>query len=186
MVATRKLAGKKSPQLPKKATGFVETSTTRWDGNDAVAQWGLDRGQDPSYAIPRDAINSDLRLQGSPLIRLTGDEFVTSVESQLNLLADLTATVGSGPLTNNNAVTFATETVDDESSLYEQTVGNFASTSSQNLSLPTGTSVQVGTNSFLGSIAFKTNTTGALQVMASYGSHVAAKAYWEFRINAAN
>jgi len=186
MVATRKLAGKKGPQLPKKATGFVETSTTRWDGNDAVAQWGLDRGQDPSYAIPRDAINSDLRLQGSPLIRLTGDEFVTSVESQLNLLADLTATVGSGPLTNNNAVTFATETVDDESSLYEQTVGNFASTSSQYLSLPTGTSVQVGTNSFLGSIAFKTNTTGALQVMASYGSHVAAKAYWEFRINAAN
>src|SRR5690349_10411817 len=142
MVATRKLAGKKGPQLPKKATGFVETSTTRWDGNDAVAQWGLDRGQDPSYAIPRDSINSDLRLQGSPLLRLLGDEFCSSAESQINLLADLTSLVGTGPLTNNNSVTFATETIDDESPLYEQTVANFASASSKYLSVPTASAVQ--------------------------------------------
>jgi|GEM_PF-2106965 len=186
MVATRKLAGKKGPQLPKKATGFVETSTTRWDGNDAVAQWGLDRGQDASYAIPRDAINSDMRLQGSPLVRLIGDEFCSSAESQINLLADLTSLVGTGPLTNNNTVTFATETVDDESPLYEQTVANFVSASSQYLSVPTASAVQVGTNSFQDGIFFNTSTSGALQIMYSYGSHVAGKAYWEARINAAN
>jgi len=186
MVATRKLAGKKGPQLPKKATGFVETSTTRWDGNDAVAQWGLDRGQDTSYAIPRDAINSDMRLQGSPLVRLIGDEFCSNAESQINLLADLTSLVGTGPLTNNNTVTFATETVDDESPLYEQTVANFVSASSQYLSVPTASSVQVGTSSFQDGIFFNTSTSGALQIMYSYGSHVAGKAYWEARINAAN
>lgn len=186
MTYLTQVAGKKRPHLPKKATGFTESSTTRWDGNDAVAQYGIDRGIDPSYAIPRDAINSDLRLEGSPLIRLTGDEFCSNAESFIWLGQDKNILVGGATLTENNTPTYVIETSDDESSLYEQTVGNLVSGSSQYWSFPTAASVQVGTNSYQTSIAFKTSTTGVLQMMFSYGSHVAAKAYWELGINSSN
>ena len=183
---TTKLAGKTRPHLPKEATGFSATSTTIEDGNDAVAYARLFRGTNTVYGIPRDAINADTRLLGSPLARLTGDEFCANAESQINLLADLTSLVGSGPLTNNNTVTFVQEVTDDESPMWEQTYANFVSASSQYLSLPTAAAVQVGTSSFVSGVAFNNSTLGSLQIIFSYGSHVSAKAYWECRISSAN
>lgn len=186
-VGVTKIAGKKRPVTPKQITGASTISASKWDYTDGNAQSNIDRGQDPTYAMPRDAVNSDLRYLGSPLCRLIGDEFCANAESQIFLLADLTALVGTGPLTNNNGVTFAIDTSDDESPLWNQTVASLVSASSMYLSMPTASALQVGTSSFtVGGIGFKTSTSGAAQVIFSYGSHVAGKGYWECGITSGN
>lgn len=181
-MATYKLAGKKRPRLPKVLQGSFGTDSDadRHDGIDCVQEAKLFRGINPEYAIPRDAINADLRSEGSPLIRLTGDEFCQNAESFLALLEDLTVQVGGiGPLTNNNGVTFVRETDDDESPLYEELVANLVSGSLQHLSIPTAAAVEVGTGSFIASIWFKgTLPTNVYAALFQYGSAVAGEQQW--------
>lgn len=185
--APTNLAGKVRPVKPKNITGASQISTTEWDYTDGTTQSNMDRGQDPVYGMPRDAINADLRsLNDSPFTRLVGDSFCSATESQINLLSEsgFAATVGTGPLTNNNSVTQALDTSDDESPIWNNTVAVFASASSQYLSVPTAAAVQVGTNSYMATIAFKTITTSTLEYLFSYGSHVSGKGYWEIYFNA--
>lgn len=120
------------------------------------------------------------RQQGSPFIKLMGDEFCGTAESSLYLLEGLTSAIGGTTLTNNATVTFA---LDKD---YGNIVGNFVSASSQYLSLPTEASVQVGTGSFIYSAWFKTNTPTAFQVVAMYGSRVGGKQFIELGFDATN
>lgn len=120
--------------------------------------------------------------EGSPFIRLTGDEFATTAESALYLLEDLTSAIGGGALTNNNGVTFPTEADLPLRGFY---VGNFASASSQYLSRATEAQFEVGTGSFIASIWFKTSTTGAAMTLWSYGD-LGVLPYITVQINSSN
>lgn len=117
--------------------------------------------------------------EGSPFIRLTGDSFVSSTESALYLLKNVNQTVGGGSLTNVGTTPFT----------FDADFGNTVAVlngSSQYFSYATDSTVQVGTSSFMSSIAFKTTTTGVLQAIYSYGSHATGKGYWEARISSGN
>jgi hypothetical protein len=182
-----KIAGLKRPQKPKVLQGAnaTDSDANKHDGIDCVNEAQTLRGINPSYAIPRDAINADLRENGRSFVRLFGDEFPVNAESQINLLSDLTSLVGAGSLINNNAVTFPTETIDDESPLYEQIVANFVSSSTQYLSVASAAALQVGTASFHAAIIFQGLATSVREVLFSYGSHVTGKGYWEIGFNPA-
>jgi hypothetical protein len=187
-MATYKLAGRKRPRLPKILQGAQasDSDANRHDGIDCVQEAKLFRGINSEYAIPRDAINADLRSEGSPIIRLTGDEFCQTAESLIALLEDLSVQVGGiGPFTNNNGVTFVRETEDDESPLYEELVANLASASNQHLSIPTASALEVGTGSFIASIQFKSNTIGVYQKLFDYGSAQSGKGYYRVHIDTA-
>tara|TARA_R110002074_G_scaffold373818_1_gene550033 strand:- start:1389 stop:2963 length:1575 start_codon:yes stop_codon:yes gene_type:complete len=117
------------------------------------------------------ATNKNKHNEGSPLIRLTGDEFATTAESALYNLNDINSDNGGGVLTNNGTVTFA-----HDSDLGE-TVGTYNG-SSQYLSRATEAQFEVGTGSFTASIQFKTTVddTG-YDTLFSYGSAAVSK-FW--------
>ncbi len=182
------LANRKRPAKPKVLQGAyaADSDTNKHDGIDCANEAQIFRGNNSSYAIPRDAVNSDLRLHGTSFLRLFGDEFAANAESSLYLCADLTSAISGTSLTNNGTVTFVSHTLDDESPAFEYTVANFVSASSQYLSLATEASVQVGTGAFMAKIEFNISTLGAKQTLFSYGSHVASKGYWEIGVTSAN
>ena len=108
------------------------------------------------------ATNKTKHNEGSPLIRLTGDEFATTAESSLYNLNDINSDNSGGVLTNNGTVTFA-----HDSDLGE-TVGTYNG-SSQYLSRATEAQFEVGTGSFTASIQFKLNDVTAERTLFSYG-----------------
>lgn len=185
MPSIAKVVGKKRPNL-QEPSGYATASTTKWDGDDAIGQTRMDKGTDTAYAIPRDVINADLRdPNGSAKIRLTGDEFVFIKESYLALIEDATAAIGTSPMTNNNTVTFTEDTTNDETPQYLKTVGNFVAASSQYLSLPTDSTVEVGTGSFTASIKFKGTTLAGNVDLFNYGDTAVSEQYYRMYMTAA-
>jgi len=116
------------------------------------------------------------KAEGSPLIRLIGDEFATNAEASLYLLTDLTSEIGGGVLTNNNTVTF---NFDAE---HGYVVGDFVSASSQSLTRTTETQFEVGTGSFIVSEWFKTTAT-ATQSLFCYGDIAASEQNYNVEIS---
>lgn len=110
------------------------------------------------------------RQLGSPLIRLTGDEFCGTAESSLYLLENINSAISGTALTNHSA-TFALD------SDYGNIVASFSG--AQYLLLPTESSIQVGTGSFVVSIAFKTNSLQNTTIL-SVGDQAAGKPYYTF------
>ncbi len=163
-----RIGAKKRPNL-QEPSGYATASTTKWDGDDAVAATKILKGLDSTYAIPRDAINADLRSKGEAYVRLFGWDFCRTAETFLYLGEDETIDIGGASFSNTNAVTFSEETSKDESPLYLKTVADFVAASSQYLSFATASSVQLGTGSASVGIAFKTSTTSTAMRMFSYG-----------------
>ena len=119
------------------------------------------------------------KTEGSPLIRLTGDEFATTAESSLYLLEDTSSAISGTALTNNGTITFSK---DNDLPLRGFNVPTLNG-SSQYFSLPTESSVEVGTGSFTASIWFK--TTGNANRLFSYGDQYTT-AHWWISINMSN
>ena len=125
------------------------------------------------------AVNKNRYTEGSPLIRLTGDEFCTVSESALYNINDLNSDNGGGVLTNAGTVVFALDTDLGE------TVGTYNG-SSQYLHRATEAQFEVGTGSFTSSIQFKTTDTGSIQTMFMYGDEAGTGINWMCGINASD
>ena len=125
------------------------------------------------------AVNKKRYTEGSPLIRLTGDEFCTVSESALYNINDLNSDNGGGVLTNAGTVVFALDTDLGE------TVGTYNG-SSQYLHRATEAQFEVGTGSFTSSIQFKTTDTGSIQTMFMYGDEAGTGINWMCGINASD
>ncbi len=162
-----------------------DSDANKHDGIDCVREANMQRGLDPTYAIPRDAINADLRFEGSSILRITGDEFCNNAETSLYLLADVNSAISGTALTNNGTITFASETTEDESPLFEYLIPSLNG-SSQYFSLATEASVEVGTGSFIACIWFKNSTLGAAQTLFSYGDVAASEQNWKIEFTSAN
>lgn len=117
------------------------------------------------------ATNKNKHNEGSPLIRLTGDEFATTAESALYNLNDINSDNSGGVLTNNGTVTFA-----HDSDLGE-TVGTYNG-SSQYLSRATEAQFEVGTGSFTASIWFKDDLTQNSEAIFSYGDEAGSEQFY--------
>ena len=117
------------------------------------------------------ATNKNKHNEGSPLIRLTGDEFATTAESALYNLNDINSDNSGGVLTNNGTVTFA-----HDSDLGE-TVGTYNG-SSQYLSRATEAQFEVGTGSFTASIQFKCTSLASGDTIFNYGDLAASEQNW--------
>lgn len=164
------------PQKPKILAGSYGSNSDAnlHDGIDCVNEAQLLRGINPSYAIPRDAINSDLRNDGRPIVHLSGEEFAGASESALYLLGDVTSAIGGGDLTNNGTATFASTTTDDESPLWNNTVATLNG-SSQYFSRATEAQFQVGSASFIASAWFNTSTQSTAMKILFYGDEAASE-----------
>lgn len=119
--------------------------------------------------------------EGSPLIRLIGDEFARNAESSLYLLEDLTSKIGGGVLTNNASIIFAE---DNDIPLRGFLVPTLDGTT-QFFSRATEAQFEVGTGSFIASIWFKTSATG-LQHIFAYGDTAASEQEWRLFFDANN
>jgi hypothetical protein len=167
------LRGQSSETKPtsyRKGTRFEELDTGRiytFDGS-IWRYWGQTEEAKNYYTKQN---NGD----GSPLIRLTGDEFAINSESSLYLLENLNSAIGGGALTNNNGVTFVE---DGDIPLRGYTVANLASASSQYLSRATESQFEVGTESFMVSIFAKSSFPGVSKSLFTYGSAVSGKKMW--------
>jgi len=135
----------------------------------------------PSYANQTER----LQQQSLPVFpaqssfhQLFGDTFATNPASSLYLLENLNSAISGTALTNNNAVTFPQAT---DLLIKPVNVGLFDGVD-QYLSLPTESSVEVGTGSFVASIWFKTSSATA-QDLVSYGD-AGAGAHWLIRVQA--
>lgn len=116
--------------------------------------------------------------EGSPLIRLIGDEFANNAESSLYLLEDLTSAIAGGVLTNNGTVTFA---FDED---HGHIVGSFDG-STDYLSRATEGQFEVGTGSFIGSVWFKTSTKTTAMALFGYGDGAASEQFYSIRFEGA-
>lgn len=116
--------------------------------------------------------------EGSPLIRLIGDEFCTTAESSLYLLGSTASAIGGTALTENGTPTYPFD-----SDLGENVVSLDGST--DYLTLPTESSVEVGTGSFVASIQFKTNALAGANhaTLFHYGDVGASEQNWFIRID---
>ena len=116
------------------------------------------------------AVNKNRYTEGSPLIRLTGDEFCTTADTVVFNLSSATPETGAGAFTNNGTVTFA----------HDSELGETVPTlngSSQYLSLDHA-DFDVGTGSFTASIQFKTTVDDSgYDTLFSYGS-AAVSTFW--------
>lgn len=165
------------PTTYRKGTIFEELDTGRlyiYDGS--MWRYWMDSDERKIY------IQHQNNGEGSPFLRLTGDEFATNTESSLYLLSDLTSAIGGGVLTNNGTVTFVEES---DLPLRGYTVANLVSASSQYLSRATEAQFEVGTGSFIASIQFKSNTIGVYQKLFDYGSAQSGKGYYRVHIDTA-
>ena len=112
------------------------------------------------------------KAEGSPLIRLTGDEFAINAEASLYLLTDLTSEIAGGVLTNNGTVTFNFD------SDHGYTVATLSG--SNYLSRATETQFEVGTGSFMASIWFNLSLDpSGLRMMVNYGDDAASEQNWK-------
>lgn len=122
------------------------------------------------------AVNKNRYTEGSPLIRLTGDEFCTTADTVVFNLSSATPETGAGAFTNNGTTTFA----------HDSELGETVPTlngSSQYLSLDHA-DFDVGTGSFTASIQFKTTVDDSgYDTLFSYGSQVTGKAFWGILIS---
>lgn len=116
--------------------------------------------------------------EGSPLLRLTGDEFATTAESSLYHLDAVTSEISGTSLTNNGTITFALDTD------LAETVGTLNG-SSQYYSLATEASVEVGTGSFVASIQFRTTLADAgSNEVFMYGDSDTSEQFWGLKFQA--
>jgi len=165
------------PTAYRIGTRFEELDTGRiylYDGN--IWQYCCQTEEAKNYFAKQN------NGQGSPFIRLTGDEFARNAESSLYLLENLNSAIGGGALTNNNGVTFVEES---NLPLRGYTVANFVASSSQYLSRATEPQFEVGTDSFIAKIDFQTSTDADMGIF-SYGQEGAGEQYWNVRYDSSN
>lgn len=158
------------PTIYRIGTKFEELDTGRiyiWNGTSW--QYWTDTEERKSYIAQQN------NGEGSPFIRLTGDEFATTAESSLYLLENINSAIGGGVLTNNNGVTFVE---DGELPLRGYTVANFVHTSSQYLSRATESQFEVGTGSFVASVLFQAGTTPRTGWLIAYGDLATNEQNW--------
>lgn len=110
------------------------------------------------------------QTEGSPLIRLMGDEFCSTAETVLFNLSSATPETGSGAFTNTGTVVFALDTDLGE------TVPTLDG-STQYLDLDHADH-DVGTGSFTASIQFKSSTNTATDMLFEYGDTAASEQHY--------
>ena len=116
------------------------------------------------------------------LVQLFGDTFAKTALARGYLLEDLNDDTGGNPLTNNNSVTFP---VEDSGRLRGYPVGLFDGIN-QYLSRATEADLEVGTNSFLSGIWFKTTKEDTNMQLFNYGDNAANEENWWIRFDGAS
>ncbi len=159
----------------------------------------LELSQDPSVTPVTEVsnlqkINDLIRLKSaeiknkyanqprSSVIQLLGDTFAKTPLTRGYLLEDLNDDTGGNALTNTGSISLAR--VEDDLPLRGFPVPTLNGTD-QYFSKATDADLEVGTNSFLVSIWFKTTTSGT-QYLFQYGNRAASEQHWSIRINANN
>jgi hypothetical protein len=117
----------------------------------------------------------------SSLIQLFGDEFAQVQASSVFLLEDLTDEQGGTSLTNNGTIDLTR--VEDQLPLRGYTIPTFNG-STQYFSMATEAKVEVGTNSFIAKIDFKTEIQDATDILFMYGDTSASEQNWRMYLSA--
>lgn len=151
---------------------FEETDTGkiyRWNGNEWIYINRTEESANKFKLAPK-----------TSLVQLFGDTFAKTALTRGYLLENLNDDTGGNALTNNNGATFVTE---KDLPLRGFTVANLVG--SQYLTRATEADLEVGTNSFVAGIWFKTSV-GNTQYAFSYGDITTNEQNWGIAITGTN